>query len=421
MVRGLTVLNSAYSGSRDLWWPIDQVATIGFNVYRAYDARTNWVKLNPEPVAGQFYRDETTLEPVKYVVQPQDWIDMGQTGSYRFRLPEIPFSDVVEGRPVVANSPNDVCVEITTAAGVTTAYRPAEVSGIDQTVWLRIDNTLPVGGAVSSAPIIDFATAEVYTVIFKRLVNFVDLALNMARTFYAVIPVTDHGEEHAPDAFGTEVVNTLEVDHMDYVQAEMVRRNAWIFEQRAEPASLLIKRRYGYKCGCTENGTQIPLTRCPSCYETGIVSGYYGPFSMAFIDPDNGAVRTIDEGGIKVERQSRSYLGRTPVVQDGDLIIRKNGERLVINNTTYTMPRGVLLQQEFSVELLNSRDTRYLIPLVQLPKPIIFNPVFPDPLDGIGGAEPIFQVNEVPGRHWENQDKPVGRTVTWGNIQTSGI
>lgn len=54
------------------------------------------------------------------------------------------------------------------------------------------------------------------------------------------------------------------------------------------------------------------------CFETGIKGGYYGPIEFLFQDPEVGAVRTIDEGGKKVERQSRSYLGRTPIVQDGD-------------------------------------------------------------------------------------------------------
>jgi hypothetical protein len=74
------------------------------------------------------------------------------------------------------------------------------------------------------------------------------------------------------------------------------------------------------------------------------------------------------------QRASRSYMGPTPIVQDGDLVIRRNGERLAISTVTYKMPRGVILQQDFDVELLPPGDTRYLIPLAMPQQPIIYNP-----------------------------------------------
>src|SRR5271157_4787926 len=52
MVSNLLVLNSSYVGSRDLWWVDDPGATKGYNIYRAFDYPTNWVKLNPFPWVG---------------------------------------------------------------------------------------------------------------------------------------------------------------------------------------------------------------------------------------------------------------------------------------------------------------------------------------------------------------------------------
>jgi hypothetical protein len=421
LIRGLLVLNSSTYGSRDLWWPHEPRATQGYNIYRAADYPTNWVKLNPHPIPGQFFRDQSQLELIQYNVQLTDWVDQGEAGMYGFRLPFIPWAEVVKGRPVVADSPDDVSVTITYPEGSgipTVTTRPAMVTGVDRTVWLRVDRTLATGGAVSATPILDLVDGVGYVATFSRLINFVDIFTNMRRDYYTVVPIGNKGEIHLPGAKGTEIVDSSMVDRQDYMQTEEIRRNGWLFEQVAEPAYLLYRRVAGERCECAKNIVDTPRTGCPTCFETGFVGGYYGPYDFGYVDPDQGTVRTIDEGGIKVERQSVSYLGPTPIVQDGDLIVRRNGERLVINGVNYTRPRGVLLQQQFNVQLLNPRDTRYLIPLGQLPEPVLYNPVVKeDPRDGVGGGEPLVHSPSKPHQHWENPDKQVGRTVTFNRIK----
>ena len=419
MVRGLLILNSSYSGARDLWWPDDPLAVKGYNVYRAYDYPTNWTKLNPYPLPGHFYRDQSKLEPVKYEVQPSDWVDAGEMGMRIFKLPDEPYAEVVKGRPVLAFSPEAVRVIITYNDGTTQEVIPGQVSGFDRMVTLRVDNTLPVGGAVSAFPITNFANAVAYQAIYKKLTNYVDIATSLTKTFYSVVPIGHSGELHKPGAMDTEVVSTLQIDRMDYMQKEFVRRNAWLFEQVGEPAYLMFRRTRGEHCGCRQNMVETPVTACESCFETGIVGGFFGPYDFLYIDPDSGAVRTLEEGGVKVERTSVSYLGPTPIVQDGDLIIRRNGERLVVNGTQYTSPRGVILQQQFNTQLLPLKDTRYLIPITDPDIPVIYNPASqPDLKDGRGGAEPIFSVKTMPNKRWENPDPQIGRTTTWGNIQS---
>jgi hypothetical protein len=90
------------------------------------------------------------------------------------------------------------------------------------------------------------------------------------------------------------------------------------------------------------------------------------------------------------------------------------------------MPRGVILQQEFTSTLLAPGDTRYLIPVIQdVFPPIIYDPkdvdgflnpstgVFtPDPGQPQPGAEPVREINTQSGG-----DKQVGRTITFGRVQ----
>jgi hypothetical protein len=85
--------------------------------------------------------------------------------------------------------------------------------------------------------------------------------------------------------------------------------------------------------------------------------------------------------------------------------------------------------------LLDEGDTRYLIP-INTGLPTIYNPVVrPDPNDGeagpfvgnkgpsggpnpTGSGEPIFDPRTVPGKDWENPHIQIGRTPTFGKIQT---
>jgi hypothetical protein len=209
----------------------------------------------------------------------------------------------------------------------------------------------------------------------------------------------------------------------------MVRRNEWVFEQIGEPAYILFRKTRGEICGCrgAETGLGAPRSGCPICFEVGIVGGYYGPYDITYVPPDSALTRELDEGGgIKATRESRSYLTNTPIVQDGDLIVRRNSDRLVVAGVIYKSPRGILLQQDFTTQLLTPGDTRYLIPL-NTGLPTLYDPVVRknslqgiDPLNPKGNGEPLFDARVQPGKGpWENTAEiPIGRTVTFGKIQT---
>jgi len=433
MIQTLIVMNSSYVGSRDLWWQDDPDAAHGYNIYRAFDAPVNWHKLNVNPWSGHFYRDQVALQQVTYIVQEPDWVDKGIMGRWGFRIPDTPYADVVTGRPFVSIRPQDVTVYVDDVA-----LTPAEVQGLDRTVWLPMDNQLKQGGYVTDLAAVnngvvwkaDYSGVKEFKVVYNKLINYVDIYTGMTRTFYCIVPLGPVGEElHKPGHPGTKIVNTQEVDQMTWEYAEMVRRNEWLFEQIGEPAYILFRKTRGKLCGCrgSEGGLGQAKTGCKICFEIGIVGGYFGPYDITYVPPDSAITRELDEGGgIKATRESRSYLTNTPIVQDGDLIVRRNGERLVISGVTYKSPRGILLQQDFNTSLLPWGDTRYLIP-INTGMPTLFNPVVgknylqgEDPNNLKGDGEPLFNALTQPGKApWENKAEiPIVRTVTFGRIQT---
>ena len=417
-VTELLVLNSSYVGARDLYWEVDHVhakRVIGYNVYRAFDYPTNWAKINREILPGNRFRDVTTLVAREYTIQQKDWVEFGQEGHYIFKLPEQAYSKQILGRAIVANGPADVTV---LADGV--PYRPEQVNPLDSTVALQQFLALPTGGEVSAFPILDPTTVQVWKVRYNALTNFVDIYTSFQRTYYTIVSVYEGGAEaYLPGQEPAAVRDTFQIESQDYIKREMIRRNGWIFEQVGEPCHLLFRRTQGIPCLCSAALAQA-RTACPDCYETKIVGGYYGPVDFLYIDPDTGATATIEEGGRKVERITRSYLGPGPLVENGDLIVRKNGDRLVISNVNRKAPQGSLVQQEYDTELLQNHDTRYFIPVVNVVPPEIFNPANKDAPVSEPGTEPVSDPKTGPqAKEWEERkDPPLGRSITWGNIQT---
>ncbi len=430
-IMNLLILNSDYVGARDLHWIDDPLAKKGYNVYRAFDYPTGWVKLNLYPLSVHFFRDETSLQTVTYTLQPTDFVEKGEEGHWVLRIPDVPYSNVVKGRAIVANNCDEVTILLDGKP-----FRPIQVQGLDQQVFIEQDRTLPgtgvppgdgVGedpGAVSTFPAMpNLNEVKVFQVVYHKLINFVDIYTTLVRTFYTVVGVGADGQElHKPGDPHTEIVDTMQVDRMDFMQREMVRRNDWLFEQVAEPAFLMFRRTRGQVCGCTQGGLNQPKTGCPSCFEVGIVGGYFGPYDFLYVDPDSQVIRTLQEGGIEVERESASYLGPTPIVQDGDLIIRRNGERLIINKVRYKNPRGVLCMQDYQTTLLNKLDTRYLIPVTYpMIPPSIYDPTKDKLVEPNAGQEPISRKVNDPdkGVLWENPDTQDARTIAFNRIKGS--
>jgi hypothetical protein len=405
-VTNLIILSGAVPGIRDLKWRPDPAAALGYLPHRAPNRYGPWTALSATPVPGERFRDQTTLTPVVRTVLPTDWTDQGTLGYWAFRVPAPIYGAVVAGRAILASLPEHVTLLVD--GNPVTAAR---VDGTDGTIWLpqciMIQGTSP-----TPTPYVNLTPDSVVVVVYQTLTNFVEPAPTQ-RDFYTIVPVAADGSLVHPPGQQGDVINILEVDRMDWIQAEEVRRNAWQFTLSGEPAHLMIRMTKGTPCDCLTGGQA--RTGCTSCYETGFVGGYYGAIDLPFIDPDVGTTTETTEGGRKVTRSSRSYLGPTPWIQAGDLIIRKNGERNVIANPTYKMPRGVLLQQEFDVALLPPGDTRYRIPLRPPLPPIPYDPAY-QPKPGPAG-EPVVSPADNPNVPWQNtQVVPEGRTVVFGNM-----
>ena len=410
-IQGLIILSGAVPGIRDLSWEHDpNPDVVGYMPFRSEDRGSDWRPLTGFPVPGTRYRDVTSLEDVIYDVTESDWVSRGDGGYWILRVPHRPiYATILQGRAILASQPEHVQVWIDDKP-----VHPPRIDALKGDIWLPNAYGLTRDMDWRERLFPTAGPGSVVRVSYRRLTNYVDVAPD-SRSFYAVVPVLSNGSlMHTPGAPGTEVVNIMEVDKMDFMQAEMVRRNAWLLEQAGEPVHLLMRRTKGKACSCLTGGQA--RTGCTVCYETGIIGGYYGPYDVLFLDPDSEAVREADEGGVKVTRSSRSFMSPSPVIQSGDLLIRRNGERLVIGPVVYKSPRGVLVQQDYTVERLNTGDTRYRVPLRPPLSPKAFHPAFEQSPGAMG--DPVTNPADDPTKLWENPQVPVGRTIPFANIQT---
>jgi hypothetical protein len=123
---------------------------------------------------------------------------------------------------------------------------------------------------------------------------------------------------------------------------------------------------YGTICVCSEDKTDpdfMGSTRCPICFGTGVIGGYYEKMEM-FISFPLHPGKTFN-GFVKGLTISQTYDGWTivpPFLRAQDLVVRKmDGQRWIIGDVNCTWFRGAAITQFFSLNLIQQTDIRYIV------------------------------------------------------------
>lgn len=125
---------------------------------------------------------------------------------------------------------------------------------------------------------------------------------------------------------------------------------------------------YGVPCTCTEDKQDpdfISGGRCPLCFGTGILGGYYPPIEM-FIrfplqpaDDFKGVLR-----GLTLSQTYDAWTIIPPILREQDLIVRKiDGRRYILGSVEVTFFRGAATNQFFKLDLISPLDIRQLVSL----------------------------------------------------------
>lgn len=374
--QNVNLINPLIKGAFDLRWDDPRLMShnstfdvIGVNIYRSTASdRGPYDIVNALPIGGNYYRDQTE----EFLVEDEvvDWASSYLTKGeakdhfeYKIRtahkISKRGFNDVY------GNSPDDVVLKVD--GRVVPVHSVFGVSGevmMINTPYLDPITQKHIG------PFLPDENTQV-TITYYAKGHIITTALDQ-KTFYRIASVavdpSDPQKTIETPLELCEPINNMDVEKVDWIWREAIRRNAYILDQGGERALLFVRKTAGLKCYCGWDVESVeyskqPSQRCLTCYGTGIVGGYEGPYEI-MIAPDETERRISQTpNGRRKEHTYEVWIGPTPVVSQRDFIVKQTNERYSIGPVRRPTNRGVFLQQHFNIGYLDEQDIRYSFPI----------------------------------------------------------
>lgn len=240
---------------------------LGVNVYRAFDSEYGpYHRLNDNPIGALFYRDQTTLLNVEEEDVSGRFLSANdETGEWTFRTQNYPIHKPSDPK-TYANSSMDVVVYIDGKQ-----VRPARVIGETGEVVLQTKPTYNAATNERIDAVLPRPDSEV-TCSYSYRVNNVDHGL-YKRVFYRVTTVgysSWDGLLKETPLNWTEALHIHQMENLDYIWEEAIRRNRWILDQGGERVKVFIHKNRGIPCGCHRRYSDPhPYNDCHTCFPPG--------------------------------------------------------------------------------------------------------------------------------------------------------
>ncbi len=339
---------------------------IGINIYRSFDSEFGpYIRLNTTPIGITFWRDKT-----KTILALQENV----SGSFTLRGPESDpngeYAFRTKFKPIVIYPSLGSANYTNLNVQVTINGEYAYVEKIDATngvVWLRRVPTFDVASQTLKPPVLPLNDSDLVLATYKYTDN--EVKTNLAkRVFYRLATVAYDENSNlieTPLERATQT-NNLEVEKLDYIWAEAVRRNKWILYQGGERVKAFIRKIAGPKCGCGSDSHKQPDSSCLYCFGSGILGGY--EFAGDIIIAPDDADKSIAQSnrGRSLSHSYDVWTGPSPLLSQRDFIVKLNNDRYGIGPVRMPSCRGMQLQQHFPVSHLDETDIRYMIPMPDL-------------------------------------------------------
>ena len=381
--RNVFVTHPFIEGALDIRWDnpnelpdnIGQFSQVlGVNIYRSFDSNYGpWDLITDRPVQALAYRDITeniliheenvTDQFVSKDLQALENVDVLTSLTFKVRNFPIVKQD---SRGTLANDVSDVEISFIDENGEKQEAEVANINALDGEITINTKGFFdPVSLKVVEAkvPDINNPAVQVFCTYFYNKQRL-DLGLDH-RIFYKLTTVAIDeklGMIETPLEF-VKAVDGLEFEKLDWIWREAIRRNKWILEQGGERVKVMIRKWIGGACQCIRPETGHQSNTCPSCFGTGIVGGYEGPFDIIIPPPDTERQIPLTDRGYRLIYSYDCWTSPTPRLTERDIIIKPNGERYIVGPVTPVLHRGVILQQSFSIQYLEIDDIRYKVKL----------------------------------------------------------
>jgi len=347
---------------------------VGVNIYRSDSSdRGPFYRINEYPIGSCYYQDKTDIIPVRETVRwNQDWVFRGDKPNdrkFQFRtqkrIAKRGTDSIYSAAPVYGNAPDDVTLYID---GVEVPV--GDVFGRSGEVTLINQAQFDVGteSAVNALIPTEDSVVEVEYWTFRNYnVSGLDRFIWYRLTTVVLDSETPSGYSETPLS-QSRPLSTAEVESIDWIWEEAVRRNHWILQQGGERVKLFIRKHSGIPCDCTLDPRSLeyhsqPQNNCLICYGTGFVGGYDGPFDI-IIAPDDAERRiTQTMYGRRKEHTYEVWMGPTPLITQRDFIVKQTNERYSVGAVRRPTHRGNMLQQHFNIGYFSEGDIRYRVPI----------------------------------------------------------
>jgi hypothetical protein len=390
----------------------------GVNLYRSFDSEFGpFDRITDLPLGSIFWRDQTdNVLVLEEEVTDDQWLLRG-IETTEFHGPRFVFRTV--RNPIVksgsqnipANSAEDVQVRVD---GVLATI--LRVDGAHGEIEIDPSPYPDVGTQKLTTPVVP-GTGSRVTVTYRYNRSLVRTDL-MQRVFYRIttvgvpasMPIDMIRPECLVETPLERAVSTsnAEIEKLDWIWREAVRRNHWILDQGGERVKVFLRKHVGQSCPCIQNSTyKQPINDCGLCFGTAILGGYEGPYDVV-IAPDDAERRiTQRDTGRTVEHTYEVWTGPTPLLSMRDFIVKIDGERYSLGPIHRPSNRGMMLQQHFSIGHLDEKDIRYSVPI--------------DRPRSVTELAPIVPPQNYPAAPTDKPGIPDerelrGRTATWENI-----
>jgi hypothetical protein len=372
----MNVLSPMFKGALDIHWSDPSGLSgntgwnvVGVNIYRSEASDLGpYKRLNVTPVGGGFYQDIITNETVTETIPWGSWHFRGNSPSItqwtiKTQYPIV--KDDVE-HLVYGNSPFDVVVMVD---GVRATI--SRVSGQEGLVDLATNAVFNPVIERFVYPVLPKDSSSTVTITYKRNKNNLLTRLD-AKVFYRLTTVAVSKSD--PNLFvespltSSRPITHMEVESLDWIWKEAIRRNNWILEQGGERVKIFIRNFNGLPCPCTyENSLKVyskqPSNSCLICYGTGNLGGYSGPYDAIIGVGDTERKITQTAFGRRLEHSYEAFMGPSPLVTQRDFIVKQTNERYSIGPVRRPTNRGNIMQQHFNVALLEETDIKYKVHL----------------------------------------------------------
>jgi len=388
-----------------------QFKVLGVNIYRAFDSEFGpFRKLNEIPIGATFYRDQVQLKVEIDEDVSDNYISKGtrEDDKWIFRVKRYPImKPATDTNLKIADHAKDVTVKIDGVEVV-----PFKVKG-DLGIVELVNGPIFNPTTQRLEPPVLPTDSSVTTCTYRYLSNSLSTAMSQ-RIFYRITTVVE-GTGSGDDGYietpmeNTYPVSAHEIEKLDYIWTEAIRRNRWILEQGGERVKVFLKRHIGIQCPCWRSHKNQPKSDCKRCFGSGVLGGYDGPYDMIIAPDESSKKKAQSDMGRKLEHSWEAWTGPSPLLSHRDFIVRQNGDRYTIGAPSIPSARGSILQQHFTMNYIDSGDIRYYVPVTGTA-----SLVFPETRLQSDGSNVYPQITEKSTIPDEREQR--GRTVVWENI-----